>query len=267
VTQVTLLAGAGYAAAAALVYGFIAHRVANREASAPDVRLAAGLYSAWWAGVAATSVLVAANNVLGALGARGLPLYVALNYLQLLAVCLAVWGLLYYVVYLLWGNGGRTLTILSLFYGANVLIVLVHLTLAQPTGIDVGRWRTDLTYAANGSPATTVALGMLVLLPILLAVLGYFTVFFRAVDPTARYRVVAVTLSILVWLEGLLLAHVPSLADSDAWQMAGHLATFASSLIVLAAYHPPAWIARHAGLASAARPAPVPAEDSGPRAD
>jgi len=262
-TSGTLVAGAAYATAAALVYGFVAHRMARRNATNPEVRFAASLYALWWAGVGATSVVVAASNALGAAGVRSLIPYIALDYLGLLAVCVAVWGLLYYVAYLLWGNGNRILTVLTLFYGANVLIILVQLTLARPMDVHVSRWRADLVYDQSTAPAVVLALGTLVLLPIMIATVAYFSVYFQAVDASARYRVAAVTTSILVWLEGLFLGHIPSLADHDGWQIAGHLATFASALIVLAAYHPPAWLARQ--LAADVRGTRLPQASDGDR--
>lgn len=248
----TLWAGAAYAAAAGLVFGFVGLQMLRRAAASDETRRAQGLYALWWLVVAATSLLGALMNLLGAMGFRSLPVFVALNYLNLLAVCVAVWALLYFVVYLLWGNGGRTLTVLSVFYGANFLLVLVHLTLAQPAAVVARRWRTDLVFDETWHPALTLVWGTLVFAPLLMGVFAYFSVYFRAADSAVRYRIVAVSLAVLVWLEGLLLSRVSSVADHDGWQVASHILAFASALIVLAAYHPPSWLGRRleAGAAS-----------------
>jgi hypothetical protein len=245
-TSVTLLAGVGYASAGALLFAYVGWQLLRRPVAAVS-QPAAALYASWWLAIAATSLMEAIGNGFAAAGVLDLRLFLALNYVKLLAICIGLWGLLYYVVYLRWGSG-LTLPVLAVFYAANFLLFVVHVSWAQPTAVHVGRWRTGLVYDGPWAPALAAAWGVLVFFPLLLAIIAYFTVYFEIRDPTARYRVVAVAVAILVWLESRLLTSIPSLADQDAWQVAAHLAAVASACAVLLAYHPPGWIAHRFGV-------------------
>jgi hypothetical protein len=126
------------------------------------------------------------------------------------------------------------------------------LAAAQPDGVYVGHWRTDVT-TADVAPAwvSLVNLATIVLPPVAGAI-GYFTLVFRLRekrDALKRFRIVVVSVSLTAWwIVAVLAGQRASLANEDL-QVVNRFLGLLVAVAILIAYEPPAllrrWLTRH----------------------
>ncbi|HEV8361327.1 MAG TPA: hypothetical protein VGR28_12820 [Candidatus Thermoplasmatota archaeon] len=253
----TLVAAAVFSLASGSLYTFVGFKVLGRPTS-PDARLAARLFSIWWFGLAAATLMGGVTNLTGTLATPSVGLFQAYTFVVLLTICVALWGLLYYLLYLFTGRKWLIWP-LSAFYLAYFAWLSWLILGAGATGVEVGRWSVTLRYAQPlQGPEITTALALLVF-PQILGALAYFTLYFKLTDRTLRFRVAVVSWSIVLWFMSSFLANIAGLTQSDAWQVASRAIGFSAALAILIAYHPPGWMRRRfriAGVGEAAPPLP-----------
>lgn len=247
--QPTLLFSAILAATSASIYAYVGWRLSKRVISSSEARLAWGSFTVWWYGLAATTLIGGFLSLFGALGVTSLPLFVTAAYINILISCLALWGLLYYLVYLFTGNK-RGLVPLAIFYMIYYILVVYYITAGMPHNVNVGRWETSLVYRAPPTgPFVAIVLAML-LLPEIIGGLAYFSLYFRVKEVTQKYRVLLVSLSIIVWFLSPLISLAGGLAQQDWWQFASRFIGLAPALTILMAYFPPRWLIQRYGIIS-----------------
>lgn len=262
----TLLVAAGFASVSAAVFAYVGWRLGRREVE-ETAKPAARSFTVWWYGLALVTALGAAGNLAGTLGATSLPLFVALLYASLALLCVALWGLLYFLLYLFTGRRGLVAP-LAVFYAAYFALLVAVVTQAAPNAVVVDRWSTHVVYARPFEGLVTNVLLSLLILPQLAGALAYFTLVFRLREPTLRYRVALVSSSIIVWFMSAYLGALAGLASQDWWQVASRLLGLGAATAILLAYQPPGWIRRRFGiraLADDARGAPPAASLQGRR--
>jgi hypothetical protein len=247
-TQVTLLQGAGFAVLVAVVYAYVGWRLGQRKVS-EDAKLAVGQFSVWWLALAGTTLLGGVQSVLAVLGKADLDLFVTITYLNIGIICFALRGLLFYLGYLFTGRR-RILAGLTVFYGLSYVLLLWYLVSAHPTGVDVRRWSTTLTYEEPLAGPLFGAVVALLLIPQMVGAALYLTLYRKAQTSTQRYRILLVSLSILVWFGSTLAAASGNLSQSDSWQLASRFIGLGAAVAILLAYHPPPWVKRRYGLLS-----------------
>lgn len=263
VTQ-TLGAAAAFALAAGAVYAFIGLRLAQRRVG-PDAQLAATMFSAWWFGLAATTVIGAVQSLAGAFGLLSLPLAVTLMHVNLLVICIALLGLLYYLVYLFTGKR-RAIVPLTLFYVLYYPLLVYFVVASDPIGVEVERWRVTLDYAQDIRGPLYVAVLLLLIAPQILGAIAYLTLYVRVKERTLRYRIALVSLSIIVWFGSALAAAFTGINQNDDWQIASRAIGLAAALTILMAYYPPGFLKRRFGLTSVSEDAAPPAGHAPPQA-
>jgi hypothetical protein len=217
-------------------------------------RFAWRLFGLWWYCLAATTLVSGILNLLGALNIVPLLLFVVLTYVNLLLICVALWGLLYYLVYLFTGDQ-RSLIPLTVFYIFYYLLLVYYIAVSDPSRVEIGRWTTRLVY---GRPLTTpfFALALVLLVfPQIFASLAYFTLFFRVRETTQRYRVLLVSWCIILWFGSAFVASVAGLSQQDWWQIASRLLGLGAAIGILFAYLPPGIIRQRFGITSIAEQA------------
>src|SRR3990172_31553 len=247
--QITHLISALFSIASAAIYGYVAARLRQRTISNPDARFAWQLFGLWWYSLAATTLVGSILNLLGAFNVVSLPPFVVLTYVNILLICIALWGLLYYLVYLFTGSQ-RLLIPLTIFYVLYYVLLVFLITVSDPARVEITRWDTQLVYAHPiTGPFFSLALVLLVF-PQILASLAYFTLFFRVRDATQRYRVLLVSWCIILWFGSALVASLAGLSREDWWQIARRLIGLGAALGILFAYLPPGIIRRRFGIAS-----------------
>ncbi|MCL4505200.1 MAG: hypothetical protein M1434_08100 [Chloroflexi bacterium] len=252
--QITLLISTLFSIASAAVYGYVAARLSRRTISNPGARFAWQSFSLWWYCLAATTLVSGILNLLGAFNWVALPFFVALTYVNILLVCIALWGLLYYLVYLFTGSQ-RFLIPLTIFYILYYVLLVYLITASDPDHLEISRWATRLVYAHPlTGPFFALALVLLVF-PQILASLAYFTLFFRVREATQRYRVLLVSWCIILWFGSAFVASAAGLSGQDWWQIVSRLIGLGATVGILLAYLPPATIRRRFGIASIAEQA------------
>ena len=247
--QPTLLFSALFAVTAASIYSYVGWRLSKRVISSSEARLAWGSFTIWWYGIAATTLIGGFLSLFGAFGLTSLPLFVTATYINILVICLALWGLLYYLIYLFTGNR-RLLVPLAVFYMTYYVLLVYYITASIPGDVNVGRWSATLAYR---TPLTGPFFGLLIVLLLLPQILGgfaYFTLYFRVSDATQKYRILLVSSSIIVWFLSPFVALAGGLAEQDWWQFASRLIGLAAALTILMAYLPPRWLKQRYGIIS-----------------
>jgi len=247
--QSTLLFSAFFAMTAAGIYSYVGWRLGKRAISSSEARLAWGSFIVWWHGLAATTLIGGVLSLFGAFGLTSLPLFVTAAYLNILIICLALWGLLYYLIYLFTGNR-RSLLPLAVFYIIYYVLLVYYITASIPSNVNVGRWSATLAYGAPLTGPFFVIILVFLLLPQIIGGLAYFTLYFRISDATQKYRVLLVSWSIIVWFISPLIALAGGLEQQDWWQLASRFIGLAAALTILMAYLPPRWLKQRYGIIS-----------------
>ena len=249
--QSTLIFSAFFAMVAAGIYGYVGWRLSRRVISSAEARLAWGSFTVWWYGLATITLIGGFLSLFGAVGLTSLPLFVTATYINILVICLALWGLLYYLIYLFTGNR-RSLAPSALFYIIYYILLVYYITASIPGDVNVGRWSTSLVYRTRPTGPLIVIILAMLLLPQIIGGLAYFSLYFRVSDVTQKYRVLLVSLSIIVWFLSPLIALAGGLAQQDGWQLASRFIGLAAALTILMAYLPPRWLKQRYGIISLA---------------
>lgn len=245
--QPTLLLSGLFGCVAAGIYAYVGWRLGQRIIASADGRLAWGLLRVWWFGLAGTTLITALLSLLGAVQLTSLPVFVGLTFVNLLLICVALWGLLYYLVYLFTGSR-RWLLPLSIFYIAYAMLLVYYITVSGPIRVQAGRWSTTIVYqAAQTGPFFLLVLVLLVF-PQIIGALAYFTLYFRAKEATQKYRILLVSWSIIIWFGSAFAVSAAGLAQDDWWQIASRIIGLGAALAILVAYLPPSWLKRRFGL-------------------
>lgn len=240
-------------ALAAAVYVAVGVVVGRRPVE-QRARLALAAFEAWWYGLGLATACGAVTTALAATTGIGVDPLLAITLVILALICLALWGLLYYLVYLFTGRRGAWLP-LAVFYVAYFGFLVWLILSAGPVGVESDDWGVQLEYR---DPLADTALGMvalaLLILPQIVGALAYFSLVFRLDERAARFRVAVVSGSILVWFGSSYLASATGVSDRPSWQVATRLIGLAAALAILLAYQTPAWLQRRLRL----EPAPGP---------
>ena len=247
--QSTLVFSALFALLAASIYAYVGWRLSKRVISSAESRLAWRSFTVWWYGLAATTLIGGFLNLFGALGLTIFPLFVTATYINILVICIALWGLLYYLIYLFTGNS-RWLVPLAIAYWVYYVLLVYYITASIPESIKLEPWRTSLAYQAPQTGPFFAIVIALLLLPQIIGGLAYFTFFFRVPEVTQKYRILLVSWSIIIWFVSPLAALAGGLAQQDWWQLASRFIGLAAALTILMAYLPPRWLKQRYGIIS-----------------
>ncbi len=249
--QPTLIFGTIFTVVSAAVYYYIGRVLSRRQVVSPDARLAWRLFVVWWYGLAGTTLASGVLSLLGGFGVTDLSLFTTFTYVNLLAICAALYGLMYYLLYLFTGNR-RLLTPLTIFYIAYYILLVYFIQWRVPVGVTVGRWSATLQYQQPPAGPLFTIVFLLLIFPQIVGGLAYFTLYFRVKAATQKYRILLVSWSIVIWFLSAFLASISGLAQQDWWQIVSRLIGLGASLAILMAYQPLDWIKRRFGVASIA---------------
>ena len=245
----TLLLSVFLAMGAVCIYSYVGWRLSKRVISSSHARLAWGSFTIWWYGLAATTLIGALLDLFGALSLTSLPLFVTAMYTNILVICIALWGLLYYLIYLFTGSR-RAFVPLVIFYMIYYILLVYYITASIPDSINVGRWNTTLVYCSPLTGPFFVVIVLLLLLPQIIGGFAYFSLYFRVQEATQKYRVLLVSWSIIAWFLSHLIALAGGVAQQDWWEIASRFIGLAAALTILLAYLPPPWLKERYGVIS-----------------
>lgn len=247
--QSTLMLGSVFSLAVGGIYFYIGRSLTQRRVAAPDARLAWMLFIVWWYALAATTLVSGMLSLLGAFGITNLPLFLTFTQVNLLVICVALYGLMYYLLYLFTGNR-RLLTPLTLFYIIYYILLIYYIQQSNPIDVNLGRWNATLKYQQPVTGTFFTLILLLLVFPQIIGSLAYFTLYFRVKATTQKYRILLVSWSIIIWFLSSFLASISGLSQQDWWQIVSRLIGMGAALTILAAYRPPPWIKRRFGVVS-----------------
>lgn len=235
-----LALSAGLEAVAAGAFLFAGYRTLRREVSAPAA-FASHAFALWWYCVAAQSLLSATQTTLYLLGVTDLPLHATLRHGKLLVSCVALWGLSYYLLYIFFGRRNLYIPLAFAYLAAFVITTGLYVN-TPPTGLVARAWGVETVPAGGLTGLPYLALLVLFVAPPFLGSIAYLTLFFRVEDPVQRFRILLISLTLLVWISSAALGRL--LSDDLLMTVArGFLGTLTATAVV-AAYSPPEWVRR-----------------------
>ena len=236
------------AAASAGVYSYVGTRLWNRRVEGPG-RLAARLFAAWWVLLGGISAVSVGMGFLAAAGVADLALYLTIIEVYFLLLCVALWALLYYLVYVLTGSR-RAVVPIATFYALFYVWILYLITSIHPQAVKI----VDLSYRLDPqpqtSPAVTGVLLSLLLGPVLVAAVGYFRLFFRVEGRTQRYRIGLIAITLLAWFGSSGVAAVVGVSNEPWWGAVNSVLGLAAAVSIYFAYQPPSYVRRRFGIAA-----------------
>lgn len=170
--------------ASAVLYLWVSGIVFKRPVEG-EAKRANALFGVWWLALGLVFLLAPLLTVPPRiLGYEDLALAVSILNLLIVLIVVAVWGLVYYLVYLYTGNA-KWFAPITTFYVLLAFLLLYWIALLNPTGFDAeGR----LAYA-RGDLSGAPALGLLFSVPVVIAALAYGSLFFRVKGTVAKYRI------------------------------------------------------------------------------
>jgi hypothetical protein len=246
VLSASLLTSAALTFCSCLAYAYAGRRMQARRVQGP-ARQSWNLFLAWWYAIAAVAGVSAVLYALAALGDTTLEIFIVGQLLSLLLVCVANFGLVYYLLTLYTGRWGLWKPLL-VFYTGYYVLLLYDLSAGHPEGVDLQGWRTGLTYRSALPPLVASLIYSLLIVPPLVGAFAYAAMYARARERTSRYRIVLVATSILLWACVSVLIAMPILQENAPFQFSLRLVGLAVAFLLIAAHHPPAWVRRRYGI-------------------
>lgn len=238
----TLLLGGLLAIGSAVLFGYVGRVVAER-APTGEARVANSLFSAWWVLLA---VATAAPGILSLVAAYLPPqlfVHVAVTQATLILISAALACLLYYLIYIYTGKT-RALRPVMLGYALYAFTLLLWIAYARPIAVEVGDWGAMLRYERPLEGPLSIILVLLLVGPQIVGALAYFSLVWRVRGRERRFRIVLVSLAIIVWFGTSLLGNLAGFVDSPAWEIVSRLVAFFAAASVLLAYRPPSRLRR-----------------------
>lgn len=199
----------------------------------------------WWLATAANQAMGGALYVAAAFGWTDLAVQLTYVHVQRLLVAVSLVGLLYYLLFLL--TGRRTLVALWVVYGLWFASQVYNVSAGVPDGVSVFRWRTDLHYAI-ARPAAWSLLGLVIVVPPIVAALSLLRVYRRVETPTQRFRIAVLSGAFTLWWAVAFIAGNAAAFDVDAIQLLNRAVGVLVALAVLVAYEPFGWMQRRFDL-------------------
>ena len=226
----------------AAVYFVVAYRLFLRPVS-EEARIASYQFSLWWGGLGASVALSGVEVALAVFNVLPFALALTLGLLSVAIDCAFLWGLVGFLTYVY--TGRYHILEVSAFYFVFYVAALYYLLAQGPyaLGLQAGLPTVLYSMAPNSPLMVLILLGILV--PEIVGATLYLSLLGRTSDPTARYRILLVGTSILLWFA--VDAFFP--ASTSAWMLAKSVIEVIPGLMSLMAFFPPAWATRRYGVA------------------
>jgi hypothetical protein len=249
--QPTLLFGAILAFLCAGIYFYVGRVLGRRRQTSSGASMAWLMFVTWWYALALATLSGGVLSLFGAVGIIGLPLFTTITIINLLTTCVALMGLMFYLLYLYTGKTS-TIWAVGIFYFFYYGLLVYFVEASDPVGVTINRWNTSLQYQNVIRGPLYIIAFLLLVFPQIFGSLAYFMLFFRVNAKTQKYRILLVSWSIIIWFLSSFLAGISGLSTQDWWQIVSRLIGLGAALTILFAYQPPSWIKRRFGVAAIA---------------
>jgi hypothetical protein len=249
--QPTLLFGAILAFLCAGIYFYVGRVLSRRRQNSSGSSLAWLMFVIWWYALSLATFSGGILSLLGAFGIIGLALFTTIFILNLLTTCVALMGLMFYLLYVYTGKSGLIWP-LGIFYFLYYGLLVYFVEASDPVGVAVNRWNATLQYENQIQGPLYILAVVLLVFPQIIGSLAYFMLVFQVKERSQKYRIVLISWSIIIWFLSSFLAGISGLSQQDWWQIASRLIGLCAALTILFAYQPPSWIKRRFGVAAIA---------------
>jgi hypothetical protein len=225
------LVSVGLSLASAAVFLLVAKAVQQRPVSEESV-LARNAFVLWWSTLGLATILGLVPQVPGF--PASVPAFLTVTFLTLALLCVGLWGLLFYLLFLFTSRRdlARPLAVLYVLYFAFLTYFIVA---GDPSSVESTKWGQRLEYAdpIDSGPVYWTAI-LLLILPPFLAAGGYLSLYWKVDQPVQKRRILLVSLSILVWFGSALVGTGAN--GSDWWRIVSRLIGLAAAATILYAY-------------------------------
>lgn len=228
--------------ATALLFAYVGAANFRRDPRDAPARWAVRQFGLWWLGLAGLTLQVAASTLLVAFGATDVRLHVALMAAGYVPLCVGLWGLLSYLVYIYAGTH-RWQPLLATYHAALCAGLLLLLARTRPAGVAAHGWgiRTEYAHPLTGAPLLAVVLAILG--PVILGAVAYGGLYRKAKGPAQRRRILTVSAALVLWF-GLSAAAGAQVFQVDWWPLAARALALGGAMLLLRAFAPPRAAAR-----------------------
>ena len=240
---------------AVIVYGYIAGRLAVRPVS-ESTKLTSLQFAIFWGGLAAASGLGGILSLVAVFQLPPLTLVISFLTLDVLAALAALWGLVCYLVFLY--TGKRYLVPLTLLYVVEFGLLLYYYSASGASGVSVTLGSVNPTYSTPVGGAFLIIPVIVLIVPEFVAAFAYLSLYFRTKDPTGRYRIAMVSLSIFAWFGFGIFLGPGAFGGGATGLLVSRLIGILPALFILLAYFPPESVRRRFGIGGLGT-APAPA--------
>lgn len=235
----SLLVSAALSLAAAAIFARAGYLLMVRHAATADDRLASAMFGIWWLGLAANSTFTATTKAMAALRHLRLPMAIALQFLSLTAVCIALWALLYYMTFLFTGNRAFFWPLAILYTGFDAWL-LQAVASWGPAALHISGWQVSLVYGDPARGSALILLGALLLGPQILTALALYGLSVRLPRGAPRRRVIVVATGILFWFGSALTGSATGIHSSEMWSALQQVIGMGVATAILLVYRPAA---------------------------
>ncbi len=214
-----------------------------------DANLAATAFAIWWFTLAVVQAGAVANLLIKYTWQWSLASYMTYLVFLVILIVAALAALTYYFVYLFTGRR-QMLPIIVGSYVVYLGLLLYFIFAQQPVAVVESEIGTELRYGNDLSgTALATAIGILLLAPPLIGAMAYFSLFFRAPEPSQRFRIAAIAGAFIAWFGSSLIAgRIGDFAETTTWRLMAPFIALTATYMVYIAFRPPAWIRKRFGL-------------------
>lgn len=215
-----------------------------RRSASDEARLALRMFATWWFSVAAVIFLAGSHTLLAILGVRDIALHTALVYAGAVPLAAALWGLLYYLVFIYTGRRSAIWP-LTLAYVGFLAFELYYFASFGDRRLEETIW--NVRVVGDAFPPTWIGMTFAALLaaPVLFVVAAYGLLLLRTLDPAHRYRLRLITFAFAQWFGVVLVGYALGWDRAEWFPIVYEAPGVLASLLVVAAYRPPRWVERH----------------------
>ena len=250
----TLWIGAGLQLVSAAVFGYVGWRIAGRPVTG-HARLASDLFAAWWYALALSTLIGASVTGAAAYGHLALEYLVATTYLNLFLICVALWGLLYYLIFLYTGRKGAIVP-LTVGYIAYYILLAWFVASHHPVGVVVNVYSATIDYAVKPEGPFVNTLLVLLVAPQIIGAIAYLLLYWQVETRSQRYRILLVSWSLIIWFTTPLIAVAVDTRTISWWPIFTRAIALAAAAAILMAYAPPRRVRERFGIAGVNDPEP-----------
>ncbi len=227
------LLSAALSVASAAMFFLVARTVWVRPVS-QESQLARNAFVLWWAILGAVTlvgiVLQLPDVHIGVTG------FLTFTVVALALLCVGLWGLLYYLLFLFTNRRGLALP-LALGYIVYFAFLTAFILAGGPHHIEQTKWGPQLEsdHPIDSGPVYWAAI-LLLILPPFLAAAGYLSLYWKVDQPVQKRRILLVSMSILVWFGSSLITSGSGTSQSDVGQIVSRLIGLGAAATIYYAY-------------------------------